>query len=579
MELECIRRGGRWKNGLLTCGNGLAFHIISAAKIIWPHIKWHRWLTDLLIPTFCEGGQTAVFGPSNSGKSFAAAVFGLTYYYAQDKGTTVLVSSTTREELELRVWGEIKSLHKRARERFPTLPGFLTESRQMITTDGKDTEDGRDVRDGVIGRPCRKGSEWVGLSSLVGIKNERMVYIGDEFHFLPDGALKALANLTANPSCISIFLGNLNDLNTPLGEAAEPENGWDSLLDTEVSRVYKTRWYNGRAIQLIGKDSPQLDHPEGREPFAPLIGRRYLKQCEVNYGLDTPLYNMFAAGKIPRGTMENRVISKQVCLKFNAFEPVVWGSDPITKLYAADISYTAEHGDRTAGRPFAFGRDSESKLKFAPLERPKIYAPSDRSTATIEEQIALEMKSECERLGIPPQHCFFDGSGRSAFTSAIMRLWSTQVVAVEFGGTATVRPNFIGRKYDETKGNRFKGDLLPCNEVFGKFVTELWFAFRYLVEADQQRNLDEETAKEFYLRLWKLTPGNKMDVETKKEMKLRMGRSPDLADCTVVAIEGARRLGFTIGSIHAPKPRQTAWLREIQSTYQKSLKDQELVAA
>lgn len=581
IELACIRQGGQWKDSYgQSCGAGLAKHIISAAKIIWPHIKWHRWLTDLLIPTFCLGGQTAVYGPSNSGKSFGAAVFGLTYYYAQPTGTTVLVSSTTREELELRVWGEIKSLHKRARERFPWLPGYLTESRQLISTDGKEEDDGRDIRDGVIGRPCRKGSEWVGLSSLVGIKNSRMVYIGDEFHFLPEGALKALANLTANPACTSILLGNLPDLNTPLGDAAEPENGWDSLLDSEVSRVYKTRWYNGRAVQLIGKDSPQLDFPEGAEPFAPLIGRRYLHQCEVNYGLDTPLYNMFAAGKIPRGTMENRVISKPVCLKFNAFEPVVWGHEQVTKLYSADISYTAEHGDRTAGRPFAFGTDSEGKLRFAPLERPKVYAPSDRKSSTIEDQIAEEMKSECERLGIPPSRCFFDGTGRSSFTSALMRIWSTQVVAIEFGGQATVRPNFIGRKYSEDRGHsQKKGDLLPCNEVFGKFVTELWFAFRYLVEADQARALDEETAKEFYLRLWKLTPGNKMDVEKKEDMKLRMGRSPDLADCYVTGLEGARRLGFVIGSIHAPRPRNTVWLQKLKREHQEALRKQELVAA
>jgi hypothetical protein len=345
---------------------------------------------------------------------------------------------------------------------------------------------------------------------------------------MPDGFLKALANLTSNPSCTALMLGNLNDLNTPLGEAAEPEKGWDSLMDSEVSRVFPTRWLGGRAIQLVGKDSPNCEYPEGVEPFAPLIGWRYIKQCEHDYGLDTPLYNMFAAGKIPRSSMENRVISKQLCERFHAFEPVVWGHEQITKLYGLDVSYTLEHGDRTAGIPLAFGYDVEGKYRLAALEKPKVFAPSDREEGSMEEQVAALLMAECKRLGIPASSVFFDGTGRSSFTSAVMRVWSTDVVALEFGGRASERDNFMGRRWMEGKD---QGKLIPCNLVFGKFVTELWFAARSLIESDQCRGLIEEVAKEGYLRLWSLTAGNKIDVEPKKDMKLRLGRSPDLFDC------------------------------------------------
>jgi hypothetical protein len=510
--------------------------------------------------------RLAIFGPSSSGKSSLASLVNLVFYFARPDDTTILISSTTREALELRIWGEIKMYFKEAREVAPWLPGHLTDSKQTITTDGKEVE-GRDFRNGIIGRPCKRGNEWVGLGDFVGIKNANMRLICDEANLMPDGFLKSIANLASNPSCSTYILGNLNDLETPLGQAAEPKNGWDSLPDSDISHAYDTRWSNGRAVQLIGRDSPQLDHPEGAEPFGPLIGRDYLRECEENYGLDTPLFNMFASGKIPRGTMQNRVITKSVCQKFHAFEEIEWSSKPITKLYGLDVSYLMDHGDRSVGIPLGFGLDSTGAYRLAPLERPLVFTPSDRAMGSVEEQLAYQLRAECLRLSIPPEHVFFDGTGRSSFTAAVMRLWSTAVVPVEFGGSASNRPNFIGRKYHEDSGNHRAGDLLPCSEVFGKFVTELWFAVRYLIEADQLRQLEEQTAKEGYLRLWKLTAGNKMDVEPKKEMKLRLGRSPDLFDALVTGVEGARRLGFQLGHLSAPGKKKSMWLARLRKDY------------
>lgn len=584
IELECIKFGGTWQTADgVTHGLGLAHHIMQFSRYVWPWFKWHRWAADIHLPELCRPRhRLGCFGPSSSGKSALTGLVYLLFYFARPDNTTVLVSSTTRDELDLRIWGEIVMFWREAKEVAPWLPGFLTDSKQMISTDGKETE-GRDRRNGIMGRPCKIGNKWVigsGASPWVGIKNDYVYFAGDEAGLMPPGFLEALANLTSNPSCCASILGNLGDLDTPVGQVCEPALGWDSLPDSDQSRAWDTRWQNGRAIQFIGSDSPNLDFPEGQEPFDKLIGRRYLSQCAHDYGTDTPLYNMFAAGKIPRGTMANRVITKADCLRHNAFEEVVWGHEPITKLYGADLSYTVEHGDRTVGRPWAFGKDVEGKLRLAPLERPLVYTPNDRASGSIEEQIASQMMAECRRLEIPPEHVFYDGTGRSSFTAAVMRLWSTAVVPIEFGGTASGRPNFVGRRYAEDRDyQRKKGDLLPCDEIFGKFVTELWFAFRALVEADQCRNMDEETVKEGALRLWKLTAGNRMDVEVKKEMKLRLGRSPDLFDAAVCALEGARRLGFPLGQLNAPGQRKTQWLSRLQRDYEEARTAMDLVEA
>lgn len=56
-------------------------------------------------------------------------------------------------------------------------------------------------------------------------------------------------------------------------------------------------------------------------------------------------------------------------------------------------------------------------------------------------------------------------------------------------------------------------------------------------------------------RIYNITGGNKIEVEPKsdpkkkEDLKRRLGKSPDLFDYLAVGVEGARRLGFTIGRL------------------------------
>jgi len=577
IELSCIRKGGRWTepNGT-QCGMGLAHHIKELTHKVHPWIYWHRW-GEMCLRELCAGHRrVTIFGAASSQKTFIASLYAWAIYSAMPRGTTVLVSTTTREMLNLRIWGEIKMIWRRGKERYPALPGVLVDSAQMLTTDGREVE-GREFRDGIIGRPVKKGSEWVGLGDFVGIKNDRVIVIADEYHLMPDAIGRSMANLAANDGSLFIALGNLGDLSTPLGDAAEPDQGWDAISDSDKARVYKTKLFKSVAIQLPGEDSPNLDYPEGQEPFKKLIGRNHLMECEQNYGKGTPLYNMMAGGKIPRGTLEMRIITKQICEQFNAYDSVTWGSGELTTLYCADISYTLEHGDKSVGIPLVFGKDVEHKWRIALMTLPKVFDLTERGEGTQEDRLAAAIMEECHKLNIPPRRFFYDGTGRSSFTAACMRIWSVEIQSVEFGGKATNRPNFIGRKYME---GPHKGDLLPCVDVFEKFVTELWFTLRYTTEADQLRGLTEAIAKEASLRLYSIVKGNKMEAEPKKEMKKRLGRSPDTTDALVVGLEGARRLGFPLGKLEgeAQKKRDFKWLWKLKDTREEKWKKLQLTA-
>lgn len=516
----------------------------------------------------------------NSGKSVEAVFFTLTMFYAHPDGTTAICSSTTLESLEGRIWGYVKEFHKKARAILPWLPGHLIESKQKLLADAKD-EESRDHRNGVFGVACRRGGQWRGLEEFVGRKNDVMILCADETSFMEDGFWDAAANLESNLKTWIIALGNLGDLDSPLAKAAEPLLGWESLPDSDVSRIYQTRWYQGKAVQLIGKDSPNFDYPEGQEPFKKLIGREFIKRSEHNYGVDTPLYHMFVSGKIPRGTLERRILKESDCYRNRAFEPPVWGHEKVTWGYMMDAAYSGIGGDRTVGAPFAFGKDNEGKWIFAIMENLKVYRGSQDALMKHEDAIALDCKAECERLNIPPEHVFYDGTGRASLTISFARLWSAKVNPVEFGGPATERPGFAGQKFlFDLKGDKKAGDVMLCRDLYDRFVTELWFALAACIVSGQFRGMREEVIKEGSRRLWN-AKGMKCVAETKDEMRKRTTRSPDLVDCVVTGLEGARRLGFPLGSsgtgVVAPR-KTTNWIRHVAQGARKDAQEELLVA-
>lgn len=573
IELACIRQLGSWELGGRKCGNGLPYHVKAAMKMLWPDMYWHRW-TELLLGEFLKSpGRTGCFGPSSSQKSFLFSRAALTMFYGRPKGTTVLISSTTLDALERRIWGYVVKSHKEAQKAFPWLQGSLIESKQKLLADTSDTE-GRSKADGVMGVACKKGGQWQGLEEYVGSKNEVLILVADEAHFMPMGFLDSLANLESNDNCYAAIMGNLPDVHNPLGAACEPKVGWESLPDTEKTRVYETKWKNGRAIQLIGMDSPNLDYPEGQEPFKGLIGRRYIEQCAQNYGRESDKFNMFASGKIPKASMNRTVFTKSQAIKFNAMENVKWGHIEVVRGYGMDAAYSGVGGDRTVGAPFIFGKDVEGKWKLW-IGPQKIYPGSTTPKMSHSEAIVEECKLDCEAHGIPPEHVFYDGTGRSELTIAFARLWSAKVIPIEFGGPATERPAFSGEKHLD--GDKV-GNRKTCREMYDRFVSELWFAWAYCIVSDQMRGLSEEAIEEGCQRKWELVRGAKQCIETKEDMKERGLRSPDLSDCVCVSVEGARRLGFPLGKDAIPVQRKTnVWLEHMREENWRKIKEHELV--
>lgn len=570
IEMACYRKGGNWhglKNRI--CGMGLAYHFKQIKSILWPNIVWHKW-NELEMECFLKYRIMGVIGPASSGKSHSAATNFLADYFCWPECTTILVSSTTKESLEMRVWGEMKSYYRRAHNLFPWLPGNLIEGRQRIVTDDRSiASEGRDFRNGVVGVACKKGTSFQGLGEYVGIKNARVGLLADELSFMPKDFIHAIANLNKNLHFRCCGLGNPKEVQDALGYLCEPHmslGGWDGGVDQKPgTKTWQIRFEQGICVQLPGSDSPNLDGKLG----IPLICQRDIDADVAFWGKDSLQYTMMDEGRMPRGQGNRRVITRTLCIKFRALEEVIWQGAHQVKVGALDAAYRGVGGDRCIFGELRFGPDVEGNNIVALVET--VLVPIlDDIKADPEDQIADFVMQQCLMRGIPAEQFYFDSTGRGSLMSAFARKWSAYVNAVEFGGPGTDRPIPNGKKGPD-------GEIPTCADSYANFVTELWWFARLVIEAGQFRGMTEDMMQEGCAREWGFVGqdrgNNRIQVEPKPKMKLKTGRSPDLFDMLVCGLEGCRRLGFQVANLadfnQQDKRRDEGWKDQMRDQSQK----------
>lgn len=565
IEMDMIRKGGRYKKRDGTeVGEGLFFHMKRMQQLMHPEKVWHKW-NDLLLENFINKRVIGVMGPGSSGKTREAADFAREVYYCFPDCTTVICTSTERETLEDRVWGEIKNQHKIARQRYEWVPGHLIESKQRLLTDSRYSEDeeGRDFRNGMVGVPTKKGGAYQGMGAFAGRKNKIVILIADEASLLPRIFVDSFANLSKNNPPTSsnahplfgfkgIAMGNPKDTTDALGVICEPAaelGGWDGGIDQSPgTKTWAIRWPNGVCVHLPGSDSPNLDGKLG----IPLITQEHIDADIAFYGKDSLQFTMMDEGVMPKGQGTRRVLTRQMCEKFGAKEEPIWANTNITKIGFLDAAYRGVGGDRCIFGQLNMGTGLDKDGKEHPmlaLVDTMLVPISVKIDEMPEDQIAKFVIEQCNARSITQEKVFFDSTGRGSLMSAFARLEWPHVQCVEFGGRASDRP--VGR---DVKGNI----TILCKDYYFNFVTELWFSVRLVIESRQFRGMTEDVMSEGTLREWMIVGSNKIQVEPKDKMKIKTGRSPDLFDGLAVGVEGARRLGFVIQKL-SPPPKEVSY--------------------
>ena len=550
IEIKCIQKGGQWTkpNGDIA-GMGNFHHYRELQSLLWPEDDHHTW-SDLILREVLKNRITAVLGPKDSSKTHSMSKFGLCDYMCFPNETLILMSSTDLRGLELRVWGDVKDLFRRAKDRFAWLPGKAVDHLHGIFTDDLGGDDEiRNIRRGILCVPCiGSDNRWKGLGSLIGIKQKRRRLLADEMQLMEASYFDALANLNKG-DFKGVFVGNPIGENDPLDKISEPLEGWDAHPEPTKTETWTNRFPEGMTINLVGSDSPNFHEPKNRYPY--LVNEDDIEYIKKVWGPESyEMYNQ-ALGIRKPGLDIAKVITRDMCRTFGAHENAIWANDNRTKIYAIDAAYG---GDRCVAGWCEWGEDVNGKQVIR-VRPPSIVPISVNAPQIPEDQIAAFIAQDCVQNGIAPSRVFHDSTGRGSLGTAISRIWSADTNPVEFGGSATERPVCSDLYvWDEKLQTR---RLKRCDEHYEKFVTELWFSVRYAIEGQQIKELPQDVMDEGCSRKWVPGKNNRKCLEKKEDVKSRTGKSPDLFDWLSIIVEGARRLGFNIARLEN-KERQIA---------------------
>lgn len=539
IEFYCIRKGGKWTaaNGR-QCGEGLFHHYRAAQSLMWPEDDHHRW-SDLMLKTILENRITVVAGAKDSGKTHTMSKFALTDYFAFPHETLIMMSSTDIRGLELRVWGDVKDLFDRARERFQWLSGNVVDAKHGIFTDELgDNGDVRDMRKGILCIPCiGSAGEFVGIAKFIGVKQKRRRLLGDECQFMQQSYLDSMANLDKG-DFKGCFVGNPIGNGDPLDRLSEPVSGWDSVGDVTKTTTWKNK-FGGVTINFVGIDSPNFDADKPKT-YPYLIDQGDVDRIGARYGKDSALFWSQIMGVRKANVNAHRVLTLEMCEKYNAFDSCIWAGGETVKIFGVDAGYG---GDACVGLFAEFGTEATGQTVIR-FHEPVIVPVRLTSSEIVEDQIANFVKGECLRCGVPDENVFIEAGMRATLAVSFGRIMSPRINAINFGGAATDRPvsNDLFVLDPKTGQRRLK----RCNEHYSKYVTQLWFSVRAAVESRQIREFPKVVAQEFSMREWYFVNGDRFELETKEECKERMGESPNNADAAAICVEGALRLGFQI---------------------------------
>lgn len=608
IERWMIQQGGNPANGK---GLGLLQHFKNYWSYLWPD-ESQTWWTDLIMKNIIENKFTSLVGPASSWKSSTVARLALMDWSCYPDCTSVIMSSTDMEGLRSRIYGETTKLWKDAHDRYDWFPGNPVDSKCVITNTNVEEEKARDIRNSIVGVPCKNSSgQFIGMGKYAGRKNRRVWCIGDEFQWMQISILQAQDNLISNddgtgqfggiyPNDHSdpiergkprrhyrcVFIGNTNPSvrDNPLDIVSEPEFGWGSIGEatTEAGKteVWKCKRHPKHPVQCIcvnldGLDSPNSSHPVDKPRWTHLAGPHKLK----NYTVGSESYWSNGRGKFKFGLDQFKIITKEICEQFHAFDDVAW-EGATTRIGMLDAAYGGTGSDRCPVGWLEFGKttpDNKVRIKFGEYW---LVPVTIRKDMLPEDQISFYCKQKMENAGVAPEDFFFDGRGTLA--TSLSRIWSPKVNALEFGGKPTTRLAGPDLFTTEEKNGKQERRHLLASEAFKKFVTELWMSTRYIIDSDQMRGLPIEIVLDAQPREWRKVAGGKIEIETKDELRERTGVSPDLADMLVTGVEGARRRGFVIDTM-AVKDEKPAggdsWFQREYDKTEKLRKSRQLQAA
>lgn len=505
---------------------GKAFHFKNIVNAIWnskastKKFVFHPW-AERMLENACEHKFLAIAGCSSSGKSEFGAIWGIVNFLAGPSGTKVLVTSTSLKDSRQRIWGSVEEYWQAAAAVLggeTVLPGELVSASGMIRyRQGNFKSD----RQGLVLIAGEKSKANEAMGKLIGYKGTRVILICDELPELSEKLLNAAeANLYSNPDFSMLGIGNPNSHYDPFGIFATPKNGWASIQsDTEEWETVL-----GKCIRFDGEKSPNILLGEDKYPW--MMTARKLADFKNMLGETTQRYARFVKGWFHETGTDDGIYSEADIIKYRGDSGIIWKTPP-TPVAGFDPAFT-NGGDDCMVQFGKFGEDADGTKVLEWGDCVELQEDRDIKDEPRTHQIVRQLRAECEKRNVQPKNMAVDATGAGKpFCDVIRSEWSGGFLEVNFGGVASTLP---------ASGT----DSTPSKDRYVNRVSELWFSGREYLQSGQLKGIYPALAKELCARRYETKSRGKVLVEPKKEMRSRIGKSPDRSDAALLCLDLCR---------------------------------------
>lgn len=512
----------------------------------------HPWAEKIVHECINEK-YLAIGGAASSSKSHTLAGYGIICWMARPRDTLVLMTSTTLREARKRIWGSVINL-------LSVIDGAPINIRDSTGSANYIDDKGQTFNTaGLSLIAAEKSRTREAIGKFIGLKQKHVILIGDELGELSPAIIHAgLANLSKNPKFEIKGMSNPASRFDAFGDWSTPKDGWESVTP-EVDDEWRTK-YGGKYIRLDGERSPNVLAGQTIYPFLPTIEK--IEEDKLLLGESSRAYYRMVRAVFFDSDEAEGIYGESEIVKANAMTRQEF-SGPTTLIAGVDPAFT-NGGDRTILYTARVGTFTNGQYGIRFEECFHLNDDTTNKAVPRTYQIVHQIRDTCKKLGITPDNVAVDSTGAgSPFCDVLAGEWSDQFVRVQFGGKASDKKVSVN--------SRLTGEELYTNRV-----SELWFVGKEFLRTGQICGLTNDLAKEMCARRYDMVKSGtlRVKVESKAELKQRLGQSPDLADAAFIALDLAR-LRHGLAAVDAPAKQSSGLFGSRQP---RSLRDLDVVS-
>lgn len=536
-------------------GLGAEGHFRKMWVIMWPRYEMNEWV-DLMIWAWCNFKYITVIGHQRAGKTYSFAHIAYLDYCCSPLETMTSIATVTFEGLRLRMWSDLLNAIETSEPQRNGIQPFTVRSttnecRIFPVESQREASEKFQIHGMSVSRTADAPGRIRG-----GHANRRRILL-DEAQDMPMAIFDAMVNPMSAPDAKCVLLSNPVEKVSKFGEWCEPMDGWSSVDENDLYWTLKVGDGRGICLHFDGLQSPNIK--AGKTVFPYMLTQESVNEVVSNHGADSVQHWALVRGFFPPDGMVSKIWPNSTIERGKTdmlfdFQPLMCATlDPAFEFDNAVLHFGRLGMPVFGTRDYKISATETLTMKYdvGPTAEPRDY------------QLAHWVKFECEKRGVRPEHFIMDTTGNARGTFAILQVqWSRNIHGVEYGGAATDRQ----LRADDTR---------KCNELYEKFVTELWFRAAEYAKCGllcglgklDKRTVDDLSSRRYSLK--QVRDHKLMVAEEKDEVKKRLGRSPDFGDSFVQFGELLIRLGTAPGGgmgkrIADARAANGAWQRQKQ---------------